>query len=49
MQNLFSKSTWTKLSGFDNNWGYHMYTDGSKAKNNVGAGLCYMRDDEVLL
>ena len=26
-----------------------MYTDGSKNKNGVGAGLCYMRDDEVLV
>ena len=35
--------------GFDYNWGYIMYTDGSKTKNGVGAGICYMRDDEVLI
>ena len=26
-----------------------MYTDGSKNKRGVGAGICYMRDDEVLV
>ena len=39
----------TDKGGFDYNWGYRMYTDGSKMKNGVGAGICYMRDDEVLL
>ena len=39
----------TYRGGFDYNWGYRMYTDGSKTKNGVGAGLCYMRDDEVLI
>ena len=39
----------TDKGGFDYNWGYRMYTDGSKTKHGVGAGLCYMRDDEVLI
>ena len=39
----------TDKGGFDYDWGYRMYTDGSKNKNGVGAGLCYMRDDEVLV
>ena len=33
--------------GFDYNWGYRMYTDGSKNKRGVGAGICYMRDNII--
>ena len=29
----------TGKGGFDYNWGYRMYTDGSKTKNGVGAGI----------
>ena len=38
----------TDKGGFYYNWGYRMYTDGSKTKNGVGAGICDMREDEVL-
>ena len=39
----------TDTGGSDYNWGYRMYTDGSKNKTGVGAGICYMRDEEVLI
>ena len=39
----------TDSGGSDYEWGYRMYTDGSKNKHGVGAGICYMRDEEILI
>ena len=48
-ETVLKKTVNMDKGGFDYNWDYHLYTDGSKSKYSVGAGLCYMRDNEVLV